>query len=278
MLVNISRFIIKHDELTVLVNDWLLKAKADINNYAAQAERLSNNKDSGELFKIHSTWKRFFNEPESSWIDLSMNYLSDSIQLIKAVQVNQKKQAKEALDFESATKKKESHRFIFVGGFALARGLTLEGLIVSYFYRRTGCYDTLLQMGRWFGYRPNYSEFVKIWTSRDLMDSYHDLACEVLPDLYNQIDTMNKTDLSPIDFGLMIRNDISSLEITARNKMRTSKDYMHPCVIEGHLVETPRLINNKGIISQNNTAVQKFLATVLPYALHVDTEYGTKGL
>ncbi len=76
----------------------------------------------------------------------------------------------------------------------------------------------------------------------------------------------------------MIRNDISSLEITARNKMRASRDYMHPCVIAGHLVETPRLINNKSVISQNNLAVIKFLATVLQNAQHMDTDYGTTGL
>jgi hypothetical protein len=278
MLINISRFIIKHNEITTLINEWLIQAKADINNYASQAGLYSDNVDSGELYELHRIWNCFFTKPESSWIDLAMNYLSESIQSIEAVPVNQNRLAKEALDFELATKKNESHRYVFIGGFALARGLTLEGLIVSYFYRRTGCYDTLLQMGRWFGYRPNYSNYVKIWTSRDLMDSYRDLACEVLPDLYSQIETMNETELSPIDFGLMIRNDVSSLEITARNKMRASRDYMHPCVIAGHLVETPRLINNKSIISQNNLAVYKFLATVLPNAQHVDTKYGTEGL
>ncbi|ADY13313.1 Z1 domain-containing protein [Sphaerochaeta globosa] len=278
MLVNISRFIIKHDEITVLINDWLLQARADINNYATLAERYSSNQDSGELYEIHRIWQKFFNDPESCWIDLALNYLSEAIKSIEAVPVNQNKQAKEALDFELATKKNEGHRFIYIGGFALARGLTLEGLIVSYFYRRTCCYDTLLQMGRWFGYRPNYSDLVKIWMSKDLMDSYHDIACEVLPDLYNQIDTMNETNLSPIDFGLMIRNNVSSLEITARNKMRTARDYMHPCEIRGHLIETPRLINKKGIIRQNNTAVLNFLSTVLCYSMNSNTDYGTKGL
>ncbi len=161
MLINVSRFIIKHNEITTLINEWLIQVKADINNYASQAGLYSDNVDSGELYELHSIWNRFFTESESSWIDLAINYLSESIKSIEAVPVNQKRLAKEALDFELATKKNESHRYVFIGGFALARGLTLEGLIVSYFYRRTGCYDTLLQMGRWFGYRPNYSNFVK---------------------------------------------------------------------------------------------------------------------
>ena len=52
---------------------------------------------------------------------------------------------------------------IAVGGFSLSRGLTLEGLVVSYFLRNSMMYDTLLQMGRWFGYRPGYEDLCRVW-------------------------------------------------------------------------------------------------------------------
>ncbi len=58
-------------------------------------------------------------------------------------------------------------RVIAVGGNSLSRGLTLEGLCVSYFYRNTMMYDTLLQMGRWFGYRPNSDDLFKVWMAED---------------------------------------------------------------------------------------------------------------
>ena len=65
---------------------------------------------------------------------------------------------------------------IAVGGNTLSRGLTLEGLISSYFLRSSNTYDTLLQMGRWFGYRPGYGDLPRIWTTQDLADDFEFLA------------------------------------------------------------------------------------------------------
>ena len=65
---------------------------------------------------------------------------------------------------------------IAVGGNTLSRGLTLEGLISSYFLRSSSTYDTLLQMGRWFGYRPGYGDLPRIWTTQDLADDFEFLA------------------------------------------------------------------------------------------------------
>lgn len=59
---------------------------------------------------------------------------------------------------------------IYVGGNVLARGLTLDGLVVSYFTRRAGAADTLLQMGRWFGHRPGYDDLTRVWMDREVID------------------------------------------------------------------------------------------------------------
>ena len=58
------------------------------------------------------------------------------------------------------------------GGLALARGLTLEGLAVSYALRNVGAADTLLQMGRWFGYRPGYENLCRIHAAEGLIDDF----------------------------------------------------------------------------------------------------------
>jgi hypothetical protein len=63
-----------------------------------------------------------------------------------------------SLDYESAGE--NGITVIAVGGFSLSRGLTLEGLTVSYFLRNSMMYDTLMQMGRWFGYRADYEDCV----------------------------------------------------------------------------------------------------------------------
>lgn len=65
---------------------------------------------------------------------------------------------------------------IAVGGNTLSRGLTLEGLVSSYFLRSSSAYDSLLQMGRWFGYRPGYSDLPRIWTTKQLADDFEFLA------------------------------------------------------------------------------------------------------
>ncbi|WP_164081642.1 Z1 domain-containing protein, partial [Stenotrophomonas maltophilia] len=75
--------------------------------------------------------------------------------------------AKDALDYEQ--NKDRGLKVIAIGGDKLARGLTLEGLCTSYFLRASKMYDTLMQMGRWFGYRPGYLDLCRLYTSPDLI-------------------------------------------------------------------------------------------------------------
>src|SRR6187401_685399 len=65
---------------------------------------------------------------------------------------------------------------IAVGGNTLSRGLTLEGLVVSFFIRSTSAYDTLLQMGRWFGYRFGYADLPRIWMTDEMRKWFRHLA------------------------------------------------------------------------------------------------------
>ncbi len=65
---------------------------------------------------------------------------------------------------------------IAIGGDKLSRGLTLEGLSVSYFLRASRMYDTLMQMGRWFGYRPGYLDLCRLYTTAELRDWYRDIT------------------------------------------------------------------------------------------------------
>lgn len=92
--------------------------------------------------------------------------LADSIE-IKIL--NTKSQ--DILDYSGAAK-----RYVVVGGNRLSRGLTLEGLSVSLFNRNSNQYDTLLQMGRWFGYRPNYYDLTRIYVDRQTEEKFAELA------------------------------------------------------------------------------------------------------
>lgn len=107
---------------------------------------------------------------------------------------------------------------IAVGGNTLSRGLTLEGLSVSYFVRAVSAYDTLLQMGRWFGFRTGYADLPRIWMTDDLREWFRHLAL-VEHEMRRDIDRYMEEDLTPRQFAVRIRTH-PALLVTARAKMR----------------------------------------------------------
>jgi hypothetical protein len=111
---------------------------------------------------------------------------------------------------------------IAVGGDKLSRGLTLEGLTVSYFLRATKMYDTLMQMGRWFGYRPGYLDACRLFTTEDLSDWYEHLGI-VNVELRQDFDYMTAMGKKPTDFGLRVRQHTGGMVITSASKMRPGR-------------------------------------------------------
>lgn len=109
--------------------------------------------------------------------------------------------------------------FIVVGGNTLSRGLTLEGLVVSYFVRSSTAYDVLLQMGRWFGYRPGYADLPRVWMTKELEDYFEHLA-RVELELRGEIERYEQDpDVTPLDLGVRIRAH-PRMTVTARAKMQ----------------------------------------------------------
>ena len=111
---------------------------------------------------------------------------------------------------------------IAVGGGTLSRGLTLEGLVVSYFTRTSNTYDTLLQMGRWFGYRPGYEDLPRVWVTTGLDKDYAHLA-RVEKDLRDDIEAVQDSEFTPHQVGVRVRAHPGRLEITSRNKMYSAE-------------------------------------------------------
>lgn len=114
--------------------------------------------------------------------------------------------------------KGEPQTVIAVGGGTLARGLTLEGLTVSYFTRTSNTYDTLLQMGRWFGYRTGYEDLPRVWVTEGLDKDYAFLA-RVEKDLRDEIRSVQNSGVTPAEMGVRVRAHPGRLEVTAKNKM-----------------------------------------------------------
>lgn len=107
---------------------------------------------------------------------------------------------------------------IAIGGNRLARGLTLEGLLVSYFVRRTIMYDTLMQMGRWFGYRGGYEDLTRIYTTSELSGWFADMAL-VEYRLREDLQIYEDKGLLPIQVGMRILAH-PSMQVTSALKRR----------------------------------------------------------
>ena len=112
-------------------------------------------------------------------------------------------------------------KVIAIGGFTLSRGLTLSGLTVSYLYRNSKMFDTIMQMGRWFGYRDGYRDIVRLWTEPDFANSFAK-ATNATEDLRADIVQMSKLKMTPRSFGMKV-SSYPGLLPTAKNKMKNSE-------------------------------------------------------
>lgn len=144
-----------------------------------------------------------------AWAEVE-SHLSDTLASIKIYVENGVAQE---LNFDSGP----THGIV-IGGNVLSRGLTIEGLAVSYFIRTASSYDTLLQMGRWFGFRKGYLDVSRIWMPLTLQRDFADLAL-VEEEIRTDIKRYALEGLSPTQFAVRIRCH-STLLVTSKLKMR----------------------------------------------------------
>ncbi len=107
---------------------------------------------------------------------------------------------------------------IAVGGGRLARGITLEGLSTSYYLRTTRMYDSLMQMGRWFGYRPGYVDLCRLYTTETIYEWFNHITMAT-EEMRHDFDEMTTRNLKPKDFTLKVRNHHGLLAITSVAKL-----------------------------------------------------------
>ena len=129
-------------------------------------------------------------------------------------------EAGDILEYDIATKKGRGITVIAIGGDKLSRGLTLEGLTISYYLRSSRMYDTLLQMGRWFGYKDGYIDLCRIFTTGELSRWYSHIA-SVNIELENEFKSMASDRLEPDKYGMKVRSHSGLLEVTSLNKRRS---------------------------------------------------------
>jgi hypothetical protein len=160
------------------------------------------------------------------------------------------------LDYKS--KERTGLWVIAIGGDKLSRGLTLEGLCISYFTRSTSLYDTLMQMGRWFGYRNGFKDLCRIYTTRELLSWYRHVST-AFEALRAEFIEMSRLKLTPKDFGLRVE-DHPDLMITNVMKMRAAENML--LNYQGTLTETTTFSSDNEILKDNFETAQKFLLSL----------------
>lgn len=249
-----SRFIHVQKVITEHVAIWFEEIFNDIrvnfNNDASKNHHLP-------LYtELCSIWEKHF----SNVTDVTFERVSKKVSLLAALEKIEVKMVNGSKQSASLNyKENPSLRVIAIGGLALSRGLTLEGLMVSYFYRNTATFDVLMQMGRWFGYRRGYEDLFQIWTSHTSALWYAEVA-KASAELKNDIREMFDQQLTPKDFGIKVRDNCDELQITASNKMRTavSKDMMYS--FYGNIYDTPYITSKIDHNKINTQRVQELVS------------------
>lgn len=210
------------------------------------------------------------NEP-ISW-DQIQKGLYDEIKKVIIVVINSRNGQMSNID-QTGNKKRfnyddkidEGARVIAIGGMVLSRGLTLEGLMTSYYSRNACAYDTLLQMCRWFGYRPKYKDLCRIYLTQKSIDQF-DAVLTATEDLKEQFSEMQLRDKTPFDFGIMIRECPDTLDtsllITSRNKMRGTEVFERSLNYSGVYADTSKMSKNGALNNKNIQAFERFCSHV----------------
>lgn len=173
--------------------------------------------------------------------------------------------AKDALEY---VEHPEGLSLIAIGGNKLSRGLTLEGLSVSYYLRASRMYDTLMQMGRWFGYRPGYEDLCRLYTTTELREWYRDIT-QANEELLRLFDEMYQAGQTPEHFGLRIKTHPDGLMVTARAKMQDGE--VMKVSLAGTIAETLVFDIRSEIVEQNLAATERLLRALGPPARRSST-------
>ena len=283
MMINISRYNNMQQKIMDAVSDYLEK----LNNIIEQdsykpVNEFVMNSEMAKLYSLYTEDEFYKPIREGSedyeaifWTQIQAG-LYEEIKQIQVVVINSRngkmtRGRNERFDYEMY--EEQGARVIAIGGMVLSRGLTLEGLMVSYYSRNAGTYDTLLQMCRWFGYRPRYEDLCRVYLSQLNIDRFCDVL-EAVEDLKEQFAEMDRQGKKPIDFGLMVRESPASLEtsmlIDARKKMLvTARNKMYNTdVIEYHLnyggvyADTSKLSKDPAKNKHNRKAFDSFAKSI----------------
>ena len=222
MLIHVSYLVDMHNQIKEKVCDYLSYLENNIKIYAGMRGSLEYNQYIAPLEKLFNEMLNKNNwaisqKFEKPCFNKMLPELSNIISSID-VGVSNVSEASIKYSMESQT------NMIAIGGNSLARGFTIENLSVSYFLRNTKMCDTLLQMGRWFGYRRDYDDLCKVYTTERYYDNFHN-ALIATNSLVSCIKKMEKSGKTPIEFLVTVsQHPATRMILTAKNKMYNAEN------------------------------------------------------
>lgn len=242
MMIHVSRFKDVHQQLFELVSEICADVNSTLRFGIGSEELLAEMK---QIFEIH------FGHVSETWSQIAA-ILPKSSHGTEVFAVNSDKSNK---DWRSAYDS-ESPRVIAIGGDVLSRGLTLDGLAISYYFRRSLAYDTVMQMGRWFGYRDGYRDCCKIFIDLEVAVWFREIS-DSLDELKQQLHRMHVNKQTPENFGLAVRcHPGSVLTVTALNKLRSGQKVAMNVSLWGTSIQTTRLRRDRTSLEKNLLAAE----------------------
>ena len=226
MLIHINRLNDIQSSLKSMIEDYFDEVQSYINGGDTEIiqtmHKLWDNDFVPTTVKMQQDYSAYMEGVEcSDWTDIEIEIkrLIENHQ-IRIFEINGK--SDDVLCYKEFKDEGRQLNVIAIGGDKLSRGLTLEGLTVSFFMRSSQMYDTLMQMGRWFGFRPKYTDLCRLFVSDELFRWFM-VVSFATENLRNQIHYMNEYNRTPIDFGLRIASHPDML-ISSRNKIKTGQE------------------------------------------------------
>lgn len=220
----------EHKDLADLIRDVWQKSQYNSPAGLSRLRDLYIN----DFLKVHEARDTWEASMPQDFLELK-KYIGEAISLITAggdpvVIVNGSKESDyKAMDFAT-----DRYWRVMVGGAKLSRGFTVEGLTVSYYRRRANAADTLMQMGRWFGYRLGYRDLVRLYIARDVVDAkgktydLYDAFTAIIQDeeafrsqlrKFSKLDENGRPEVRPIDVPPLVFQQLPWLKPTGANKM-----------------------------------------------------------
>ncbi|WP_300937284.1 Z1 domain-containing protein [Bacteroides acidifaciens] len=271
MLINISQYIKKQDSIYHLVTEMVsnicdrIMALGDNPDLEVELRSLYGNKiiPSNQIIcEDYPDWSARLRLPEWDAVRDELHNVAakvrNEVRVIHSPTDDDIELNTTRLDYakyENRPKEIDNGLYVIaIGGNTMARGITLEGLVVSYFFRSSNTFDTLMQMGRWFGYRDGYIDACRLYLDREIAVNFRNIAVATQR-MRDDFDDMNNRGVKPRDYGLKVMRFPGVLEATARNKFGSAvkgRLSLNKTTLQAYkLFKAPEIIEANKILTLN---------------------------